>query len=430
MASYFGGLKEDYDALNAGSPVDGTRQAWDEMTRSTGDYEKLRQYMDVTNYADFMLLQFYGGNDWDWRSYQNWMAARKREEGAGFKFFCWDSDMVLRRGLNVNVVDQGGPGNMWGSVRQHEEFRMLLADRAQKHFFNEGTLTRDRVLAQFEELAAQIESSMVAETARWGRPQGYTFATWQENLDTVRSDIIAQRTEIVIEQMRSAGMFPRIDAPDFHVNGQHQRGGHIARADHLSLTASEGDIYYTLDGADPRLPRTPSPQSATSIVAEDAPKKVLVPVAPLDADWNSDTCNDAGWLTTTGGVGYERDSGYEPFIELDLEQQMYDKQTTCCVRIPFTLTAAQIREAHRLILAIRYDDGFIAYLNGVEVARALVAGVPAWDSIASGSHEAGAPESFDISENIGRLRRGSNLLAIQGLNSGATSSDFVIMAEL
>lgn len=430
MASYFGGLKEDYDALNAGSPVDGTRQAWDETTRSTGDYEKLRQYMDVTNYADFMLLQFYGGNDWDWGHYQNWMAARKREEGAGFKFFCWDSDMVLRRGLNVDVVNQGGPGNMWGSVKQHEEFRMLLADRAQRHFFNEGTLTRDRVLAQFEELAGQIEASMVAETARWGRPQGYTFATWQENLDIVRSDIISERTATVIEQMRSAGVFPLIDAPAFHVNGQHQHGGHVARADHLSLSASEGDIYYTLDGADPRLPRTPSPQSATSIVAEDAPKKVLVPVGPLDADWNSDTCNDAGWLSAAGGVGYERGSGYEPLIELDLEQQMYDKQTTCYVRIPFALSAAQIREASYLILAIRYDDGFVAYLNGVEVARALVAGVPAWNSTASGSHEAGAPESFDISEQTGRLRRGSNLLAIQGLNSTATSSDFVITAEL
>ena len=430
MASYFGGEKEDYDALNAGSPVDGTRQAWDEMTRATGDYEKLRQYMDVTNYADFMLLQFYGGNDWDWRANQNWMAARKRADGAGFKFFCWDSDMVLRRGLNVNVVNRGGPGNMWGSVKQHEEFRMLLADRAQKHFFNEGTLTRDRVLAQFEELAGQIEASIVAETARWGRSQGYTATTWQENLDTVRSDIIARRTEVVIEQMRSAGVFPLIDAPAFHVDGQPQHGGHMAAADRLSMTAPAGTIYFTLDGADPRLPGTPSSQSTTSIVAADAPRKVLVPTGPLDAGWNSNPFNDADWLDAAGGLGYERGSGYEPFIALDLEQQMYDKQTTCYVRIPFTLTAAQVREARRLTLAIRYDDGFIAYLNGVEVARALVAGTPAWDSAASGSHEAGAPESFDISEHSDRLRRGPNLLAIQGLNSAATSSDFLITAEL
>ncbi|MBN2134002.1 MAG: lamin tail domain-containing protein [Sedimentisphaerales bacterium] len=430
MASYFGGEKEEYDALNAGSPVDGTRQAWDEMTRATGDYQELTRYMDVTNYADFMLLQFYGGNDWDWRSYQNWMAARKREEGAGFKFFCWDSDMVLRRGLNANVVNLGGPGDMWNSVKQHEEFRMLLADRAQKHFFNDGTLTRDRVLAQFEELAGQIEASIVAETARWGQSQGYTPATWRENLGTVRSDIVAQRTEIVIDQMRSAGVFPLIDAPAFHVNGQPQHGGHIDGADHLSMTASVGQIYYTLDGADPRLPGTPEPQSTASMVAEDAPRKVLVPTGPVDAGWNSDPFDDAGWLDATGGLGYERGSGYEPFITLDLGQQMYDQQTTCYVRIPFTLTAAQVREARRLILAIRYDDGFIAYLNGVEVARALVAGVPAWDSAASGSHEAGLPELFDISEHSGRLRRGPNLLAIQGLNSAATSSDFVITAEL
>jgi len=222
-----------------------------------------------------------------------------------------------------------------------------------------------------------------------GRPQGYTFATWQENLDTVRSDIIAQRTEIVIEQMRSAGVFPLIDAPAFHVNGQYQHGGHVARANRLSMTVSAGEIYYTLDGTDPRLRGTPPPQSATSIVAENAPRKVLVPAGPLDTAWNSDTFDDAGWLSAAGGVGYERGSGYEPLIELDLEQRMYDKQTTCYVRIPFALNAVQIREASHLILAIRYDDGFVAYLNGVEVARALVAGVPAWNSTASGSHEAG-----------------------------------------
>ena len=96
MASYFGGDKEDYDALNAGTAVDGDATAWNALRCSTGDYDRLLQYLDAANYADYMLLQFYGGNDWDWSEAQNWTAARKREDGAGWKFFAWDSDLFLR----------------------------------------------------------------------------------------------------------------------------------------------------------------------------------------------------------------------------------------------------------------------------------------------------------------------------------------------
>ncbi|KKL52783.1 hypothetical protein LCGC14_2282020, partial [marine sediment metagenome] len=66
MASYFGGEKEDYEALNAGTPINGDGAAWNAMVASLNDYETLQQYLDVVNYADFMLAQFYAGNNWDW----------------------------------------------------------------------------------------------------------------------------------------------------------------------------------------------------------------------------------------------------------------------------------------------------------------------------------------------------------------------------
>ena len=33
---------------------------------ASGNYQLVQQYMDVTNYADYMLLEFYVGNTWDW----------------------------------------------------------------------------------------------------------------------------------------------------------------------------------------------------------------------------------------------------------------------------------------------------------------------------------------------------------------------------
>jgi hypothetical protein len=257
MASYSGGEPEDYDALNAGTAVDGDTAAWTVLRTLTDDFEQLQQYVDLENYAEYMLLQFYGGNDWDWNTSQNWMAARKRETGAGWKFFSWDSDLMLRTGARANVVNRGGPGNLWGPISRHEEFRMLLADRAQKYFFHDGMLTPERVLSQFEELANGIRQPIVAETARWtgtNSTAAYTPETWEEQLQQVGTQIILERTEIVVDQMRRAGVFPDIDAPTFLVNAAPQHGGIIGAESLFAMSAPDGTVSFTLDGSDPRLP--------------------------------------------------------------------------------------------------------------------------------------------------------------------------------
>ncbi|NQU21445.1 MAG: lamin tail domain-containing protein, partial [Candidatus Nealsonbacteria bacterium] len=306
MASYFGGDKEDYDALNGSSTavaVDGDWSAFNAMVGVTGNYDSLQQYMDVVNYADYMVLQFYGGNDWDWNTYQNWMAARERKPGAGYKFFAWDSDMIFRRGLNANVINRGGPGNMWATIKQHEEFKILLADRAQRYFFNDGLLTPDRVSEDFRGLATLIQSSIIAETARWGRSgaygssPGYTPATWQGNLDTMLAGIIAGRTDVVVQQMRSASVFPSINAPDFSINGTAQHGGQINVADALRIgnPNGSGTIYYTLDGSDPRLPgggvNTASAVAVSGAVSGAVPLEhstpVLARVKSTSGEWSA-----------------------------------------------------------------------------------------------------------------------------------------------
>jgi hypothetical protein len=57
-----------------------------------------------------------------------------------------------------------------------------------------------------------------------------------------------QRTSIVLDQLRAKGWYPNIEAPTFS-----QHGGGVDRGFSLIMTAPTGDIYYTLDGTDPRL---------------------------------------------------------------------------------------------------------------------------------------------------------------------------------
>lgn len=175
------------------------------------------------------------------------------------------------------------------------------------------------------------------------------------------------------------------------------------------------------------------------LVPEDAPKWAIVPTSAdqVDENWRSDmSFDDSAWLSASGGpggVGYEGSSGYEDLIGLDVRSQMYGRNTTRYVRIPFTVAAGSIGSLSELTLSVRYDDGFIAWLNGTEIARANISGSPQWNSVATGNNEADSERfnaAIDVSEYIGLLREGVNLLAIQGLNVSATSSDFLVSAEL
>ncbi len=64
-------------------------------------------------------------------------------------------------------------------------------------------------------------------------------------------------------------------------------------------------------------------------MAENDTKRVLVPTGPISPNWKSGgVYNDSTWRIcagSPGGVGYERSSGYEQLITLDLEGQMYAK---------------------------------------------------------------------------------------------------------
>ena len=175
------------------------------------------------------------------------------------------------------------------------------------------------------------------------------------------------------------------------------------------------------------------------LVPEDADKRVIVPTSAdhVAASWNADPgFDDTAWLRLSGapgGVGYERTSGYADLIGLDVENQMYGLNGTCYIRIPFSVSRDELGRLGALTLSVRYDDGFVAYLNGTEIARANIVAAPQWDSKADGNNEANGQDFdavLDVSADIPVLREGMNVLAIHGLNVSTTSSDFLIAAQL
>ncbi len=172
----------------------------------------------------------------------------------------------------------------------------------------------------------------------------------------------------------------------------------------------------------------------TPLVVKGAPVKVFVPAnGNLGTAWTGNPSlepfNTAGWTSGTTGVGYERATGYEALIGANVNTLM-QSNNSIYIRIEFNVPDPAAYD--RLELRMKYDDGFVAYLNGAVLASANAPAPLQWNSAATVSREANpaAFVIFDVTQQKASLRAGRNILAIQGLNDSVGSSDMIIVPEL
>jgi hypothetical protein len=153
-------------------------------------------------------------------------------------------------------------------------------------------------------------------------------------------------------------------------------------------------------------------------------RKGLAPFSTPPGAWRAAGFDDTAWLSGPTGIGY---GDNDDATTLDDMQNGY---FAIACRRTFTLTAKEVEAAEQVILAIDYDDGLIAYLNGVEVARAGL-GSPGeatpFDGTAD-NHEAGVEEEFAVPKGL--LAAGSNVLAVEVHNTTLDSSDLSFIPRL
>ena len=160
--------------------------------------------------------------------------------------------------------------------------------------------------------------------------------------------------------------------------------------------------------------------------------RLLIPIDDsLGRQWANVTFDDSQWEITVPSIGYERGSGFEGLFAKDVESSMFDKSTTLYLRIPFAVE--EFGSLENLALEINFDDGFVAYLNGQRVAARNAANVVDWNERALTSvsdEDAQELISIDLTQHLGKLTNGDNLLAIHGLNRSKTNDDFLLVPRL
>lgn len=164
----------------------------------------------------------------------------------------------------------------------------------------------------------------------------------------------------------------------------------------------------------------------TAVYASDECRYFMGTTEPPE-NWNDLDFNSAAWAKGQGGIGYgDGDDG-----------TVIDKVVSVYIRYEFAMD--QLSDIQEAILHADYDDGFVAYINGIEIARSLINGnPPTHNTNASELHEAslyqsGQPEVFTLRKEILDivLREGDNILAVQvhnyaGLASSDLSSNFFL----
>ncbi|KKL47327.1 hypothetical protein LCGC14_2336650, partial [marine sediment metagenome] len=287
-ASHMGGERDaDWDASKGTAESNGHDIAYDimmDISKGTssfgpistpGAYAELLTYANVEAVADYAILNFYTATG-DWRDSTNTEWVRKREDDAGYLPVVWDAENTLEYNVDANVTGTTAyPAALHRRLLANPDYRILVADRIHQHFFNGGALTIAANQARYAALAEEIQLAIKAEEARWadnpGHSYKFTYANWTTERNRIINDHFAQREPIAMDQYKNSTnfthpMYPDVDAPEFN-----QHGGQVASGFALTITSSEGTIYYTLDGTDPRLTGTESGLISPAALVYSAP---------------------------------------------------------------------------------------------------------------------------------------------------------------
>ncbi|MFT6863536.1 MAG: hypothetical protein ACJAVK_002097 [Akkermansiaceae bacterium] len=457
---YFAGEEEEYttiDGVNRGNQFsDGVLQNgnfsdWSEIINALdgpSPYQDVLGKLNLENLIDFMLLWTSGSCESEFRS------VGSPDRGVPFAFHMKDADGFLRPPELVNSdprnrftafvhpVTQNGPADAMSNLlaQNHPDFKTLLADRIHRHFFNNGALSPAQHIARLQYLVDQARLPYLAEAARWGSHDGTPNRNpneWEDYQQDILEKQFPGLAAKQVAKLRNAGMYPDLDAPKFS-----QHGGTLPTNSGLRLSAYSGDIYYTLDGSDPRLPGgiiNPNALLATfdldfgssqDFILSGDSWSYLSDGSDQHTAWRGAAFDDSSWPTGPSELGYgEGDEMTDiGFVDADPEAGGTQRNATSYFRKSFQIPDPSVFTRFRLLL--KYDDAAAVYLNGIEVIR--TDNLPEKASYNTYATSSTPDESayFDFLLPIGSFSAGPNIIAVEIHNASSNSGDLSFDLEL
>lgn len=191
-------------------------------------------------------------------------------------------------------------------------------------------------------------------------------------------------------------------------------------------------------------------QTSTTFVASGEVGRYRVPASALEYTgtvytagqmghcqsngWNmSPAFNDSTWTNAATGVGYDTKGGLEAYIGTNPSgnclKTLQNINTSLCFRRTFYVPDPSNTVSVKL--RMKFEDAFVAFINGAEVGRTNYIGSLAYNTksgVTLNVADVTTWAEYPISNGV--LVAGTNLLAVQGLNVTLGSSDFLLLPEV
>jgi hypothetical protein len=370
LDKYFGGDPEDYHYTNSARTGsnhgggDGWSSTWSKVkSAASAGGEESREWINWSHLADNQLLYYYCGNDWDWTTNHNWMAAGPKYPGrGGWRFYSWDCDVMLHD-VDANNLGVSAPDGVFSSLMRDKDFKVFFSDRVYKNCFNGGVLSPNGPRAAHDYRMNEIYDALVPETARWQPSSARRLpwdrdGEWRDEWDYMQNVYWPRRTEILLNQFRTRRWYP-LEAPEFD-----QRGGSVWSGYSPIILANEGDVYVTTDGSDPRLPGGEISPNAIFIngatvtdelINKESVWKYLDDGSDQGTAWRLPEFNDSSWEEGRAELGYGDGSEGAEGTLLSYGSVGSDKHVTTYFRRNFQVDEAS--EIMSVNFVFERDDG-------------------------------------------------------------------------
>lgn len=340
------------------------------------------------------------------------------------------------------------PAELHYKLLDNAEYKILVADMMFRHCLKEGgAMTAAEGEKRFRARMAELDDAIVCESARWGYAKNSSFTRdkWLTACNTCLT-FINNRVPYLIQYYRNRGWYPSVDAPRV-VNSLAKYvydGTSMERGEKVFITStSAGTIYYTTDGTDPRLVGG-AVNSAARAYTGGAPMVTYVNVVEKGDAWNcfdwgrapandsagntwkaSGYSADSQWRTLNALLGFGSRTGFTvsgPLYKYANHASSGTQTSAFYFRKSITMPASA-PTVTELKLNVCYDDGYVMYINGVEVDRVNVADGETYYGMFTPS--ALNPEWIDRTITIpaGLLKAGENVIAVELHQCNGTSSD-------
>ena len=193
----------------------------------------------------------------------------------------------------------------------------------------------------------------------------------------------------MIRRFKSASMYPNTIAPVYS-----QHGGSLSPDIPITMATDANNIYYTLDGSDPRLPGgAPNPNAMTASFDVSGPTpvsyistghtwKYLDDGSDQGTAWRSPGFDDSDWQSGPSELGYGSDGEGSGQI-VGFGPDSSTKYPTTYFRTTVNIPDPSL--FFNFLLRVKYDDGIALYINGAEKLRQNLSSTATFSNLANGN---------------------------------------------